>query len=418
MNTPNDELLTRLRTTFERGMDSVGDVDIADDVSRKARRIRRSRRLAAAAVAAAVLVAAPVSVASIRDVADRDPSNGPATQPTQTPTDPEARVVNVDLANLPAGDSPSVPYLVGVTWHSGDTSVDLDEGYSPFLTLPFGEHVFSDYVAGEGVDAYAIDDQPRHELGDDDGEHHSPVGGPDDTVWWIEPDRTEANPVHAAWKLARLSVDDNGTEQIRRFPIPGVWGGEGSGGPPVLHGFVGDDLVVTVTDTGEEQSHLVWFRGGDPTRRAELGPYESARLADPDSGIVFGVTGWSQSHICGDLFDARQLTPRWSSCDWSPVAISPDGSKVFALPSSRPPVNPSVAVLDADTGEVLMQLTMDGRRVDGYTTGVFEDEDTIDVSATQNHDHAVIRCSVSALACETAVPPSRERTHLSNPAYE
>ena len=181
MNTPNDELLTRLRTTFERGMDSVGDVDIADDVSRKARRIRRSRRLAAAAVAAAVLVAAPVSVASIRDVADRDPGNGPATQPTQTPTDPEARVVNVDLANLPAGDSPSVPYLVGVTWHSGDTSVDLDEGYSPFLTLPFGEHVFSDYVAGEGVDAYAIDDQPRHELGDDDGEHHSPVGGPDDT---------------------------------------------------------------------------------------------------------------------------------------------------------------------------------------------------------------------------------------------
>ena len=147
------------------------------------------------------------------------------------------------------------------------------------------------------------------------------------------------------------------------LPDPGRLGGEGSGGPPVLHGFVGDDFVVTVTDTGEEQSHLVWFRGGDPTRRAELGPYESARLADPDSGIVFGVTGWSQSHICGDLFDARQLTPRWSSCDWSPVAISPDGSKVFALPSSRPPVNPSVAVLDADTGEVLMQLTMDGRRV-------------------------------------------------------
>ena len=103
---------------------------------------------------------------------------------------------------------------------------------------------------------------------------------------------------------------------------------------------------------------------------------------------------------------------RWSSCSWVPVRFSPDGSTVYADPiNARGADANRHAVLDAETGDVLLVLSVAGQA--GYLdSAVFEDDEALLVSVDRFPPrgpavNAIVRCAVSSGHCETATPPQR-----------
>ena len=148
MNTPDNDLLARLRTDFQHEVESVPEVDLAAGVASRARRNRRQRVVLGAAGVAFVVAIVPVSVLAIRNATDAGRAPAPADQntnapprtdstppatTTQTDTSPrlEEHEVRLRLAQLPEGEAPAVPYLLNKKWYDGDTSVGSPETTGP-----------------------------------------------------------------------------------------------------------------------------------------------------------------------------------------------------------------------------------------------------------------------------------------------
>jgi len=77
VNTPDNDLLARLRTDFQHEVESVPEVDLAAGVASRARRNRRQRVVLGAAGVAFVVAIVPVSVLAIRNATDAGRAPGP-----------------------------------------------------------------------------------------------------------------------------------------------------------------------------------------------------------------------------------------------------------------------------------------------------------------------------------------------------
>jgi hypothetical protein len=107
----------------------------------------------------------------------------------------------------------------------------------------------------------------------------------------------------------------------------------------------------------------------------------------------------SRCAVLTDLDDVNE--GGWGSCDWRPESFSPDGSRVFALDTRTEGFGPRrAAVLDAETGEVLLDLTAEGTF--GFWPS-WESNDSVLLTMVED-DAAIIRCTVG-VGCELATDP-------------
>ncbi len=112
--------------------------------------------------------------------------------------------------------------------------------------------------------------------------------------------------------------------------------------------------------------------------------------ASPVSDVLVGMTRYDDgvSQPCaGAARDARLL---WlEKCDLTLEDLSPDGSRVVGYPGEGTPGQPRLAVLDAETGELLVEF--DGADGAVVQESAWEDDDHVLAVVAQDGDQAILR---------------------------
>lgn len=288
-------------------------------------RVHRTAALAAAALALAVVPGCA------EDAASPDAADDPSSPASDTPSQTESAVGEVDLlADLVDGEPPQVAFLQGTELVQPDGStVELTRSYDQFVLL--GEDIVAAYDDQGDRQVDVLDAAGRRV------ESHPLEGGfvvdtAGDAVAWAAPD-------------GELLVHADG-ETVS-------WGNQG--GPVTVGALVelADDVRVYVDNVDDRPPAWVGADGS-------VGTVEGLSVSDahPD-GLVAAQLSSTDDGSCSGVYDGDELA--WETCDHSLFRFSPDGRH---LQSSDPYLDglglSSIGVVDSATGEPLVTFRIDG----------------------------------------------------------
>ena len=340
-----------------------------EDVRASAYRIRRRRRVAvaggvAAVVAAAILVPTALLGGSPKSAEPEPVPPGPTITPGQT--------VPYDL-DAPLGDAPRVLYqhAADSVAIDGDGEHDLPSGTSQ--VVPYGDG-FLALADGENptpvqLRLYRLD--ADYEVVEDLG----PVGSAI---------RASADGRRAAWmevapNEAFLVVAEDG-EVVQRLPLP-----EGNIGYPV--GFTATGTVYNIEKLDG---------GGTWTWEVAVG---DERTPVPHLGYVWDASPVSDLVVGDTRFDSKKNLPcagavagselLWERCWYRLEDLSPDGSLVIGYPDEGIPSYQRLTVLDARTGEMVVEF--DGGRRATVVEAAWEDDGHVLAVVQQGNRQAILR---------------------------
>jgi hypothetical protein len=318
------------------------------DVRRRARRIRRNRAIGAGvAVAAALAIAVPAGLTmtgagprsgiepaspspspAVTGTVRIDPRSAPIGDPTAvTLVDVVAPSVTIDgeTTDLPETYDQITPYLDG--W----IAVVNDEGLLTYQQLSADFTVMDEFSPVSPLTVSA--DRARIAFAQYDGDH---------------------------WSVVDLDATGAREERLTSFP-PGP---EVAAVRPV--GFLPDSgLVVAQTDpsTGDEAAIVVSPDG--TTRRLDgfIKPISSS----PVSGLLAGQTSFTGDGSCWRVGDAGAGgggfgAVAWETCNHSLGEFAPDGNHLAAFAPYSDGGSPTMAILDADTGQPVVDFEVAGAR--------------------------------------------------------
>ena len=337
----NDRLEDQLRSSLNRTADArpVSTPDLGD-VFGRARTIRRRRTALVAGVAAAAVLAVVVPTAVIMRNDDGDrrgivPSTpGPSSTATPTPVSPPSASIATDA---PAG--------------LGIGGLSIGE-HSQWTYLDPQQHLHAD---GATIPANLL----THGGGNLTG--FTPYHG----GWILTYDDNTAAQVDSSGKIVRsgsggaiaLSSDDQQTA----FEIGGVvYAGISTGMSEAegswklkkgeyLAGYVGKGPIVT---NGSGRYAILLPDGTRTEVASELDP---AGIAASSQGeLVGGTIGTPATTYEGAVADAYTGKILWHN-EWRPMAFSPDGTYVAAVPVGDNGDPETYAILDARTGTVVAE---------------------------------------------------------------
>ena len=353
------------------------------DVRTRARRIQRRRTMAAGAAVAAVLaIAVPVGLT----VWGSAPRSG--VEPAAPPSTPVVTgTVRIDPRSAEVGEELALP-LINVDAPSlivGDETTTLPHDYSqltPYLDGWTGLAV-ADTAEGWISTVHVLDDELRviEEVTQATELAVSPDAG---RLAWAWYDGTR-------WVVVDRAAD--GSREERQIPMPP--------GPQEetlrAIGFLPDDgIVLARTDpsTGR-QTVLVLSPDG---RTTALPGFIRAGATDAAGGLVSGQTSFSGDGSCWKVVDTTtggEGTTVWDTCDYSLLAFSPDGEHVVGLTDYlTPDGSPTLAVLDAATGEPVVDFELVGSRtaVVGINPEmIWEDVETLVTTVATGGKQYVVR---------------------------
>lgn len=372
------------------------------DVRQRARRIQRRRTIAAgAAVAAALAVAVPVGLAMTGPGPRSD--FPPATQtPTPTITGP----VRIDPRSASEGDGPTVPLVV--TGEHYRLLLGGDEGALPMgwdQITPFGDGWLttrpSDNESGRVLeilnDAFAVEDGPVDSTYFTVSADGTRVAWPeyDGTRWQVVNSDTarESEPLHT-------TLPDSGEATVRTV------------------GFVSEDAVVAVRldPDGSETTYVAMG-----SRIERLPGLIHAVSASPVTGMVAGPTSIDveKAESCSAAVDGRARTGDviWETCDHQLAAFSPDGQHLVGLAEYFDGMgSPSLSILDATTGESVLDFELTGgrQRVVVVDPGVvWEDDQTLLATYIDGNQQYVLRLGLDGTVERVAGPVTNDDLTLS-----
>lgn len=419
----NDSFDDELRRSLHKQADGLPRVpDLSKGAISRAHGIRRRRQVAGIAAAAAlVAIAVPIGL-RVGDVMSngQDPiapaTTGP-TLPTPTatptatgPTDPTQSApttpdesdpttpgdtgpstandtvqVSLDLQAMPQGDAPAVPVLHGRTITGSGFEVEVPgSGFiGNFVAFDDGAYVQADdagstrlfRLAGDG----AVDD-----LGEasSSGFAASPDGR------WFAYSTNENGE-------RRLVLVDEVNDETSTLTLPGRQRA----------------YVVSVVDGTVYYSSELALR---PLYRWSAGQSKATQVADvqanavsPDGGLVVHFTAdpAQDEDSCGAVLDVASGSELWERCALIAKSFSPDGSLVVASGEVTDGYAPtSLAVLDAESGDVVRRFEPATDEPISFRNAVFEDETHLIVHAEQAGGTALVRCDVETGDCEAAEP--------------
>jgi hypothetical protein len=372
------------------------------DVRTRARRIRRRRTITAgAAVAAALAITVPVGL-SLTGPVQRSGVQ-PATQP---PTTVITGTVRIDPRSAPSSDTLAVPLLdVDTARLVADGEVtELPETYdqlTPYLEGWIG------VVNNEGAYSWRQLDADFQVVDEAATASRLAVSADGSRIAWAEHDDT-------GWYVVDVTAD--GSREERRTPLP-----EGIVEARVdVVGFVSDtEVVVTQTDPADGALTTLRVDGSAVT---PVPGFVRPWTASSATGVVAGVTRvLDDLSSCSAVIDAqtRTGTPAWDTCDHTLAALSPDGRYVVGLSSYLDGNgSPTLAVLDAATGEAVIDYELIGPRnsILGINDRMaWEDDDHLIVTMVSKDRQYVLRLGLDGTVERISAPGTElepERTSL------
>jgi hypothetical protein len=160
-------------------------------------------------------------------------------------------------------------------------------------------------------------------------------------------------------------------------------------------GFLDDDTVVYNSDVAEVFG--VARTGGETTPIDGLLRVDDASEAN---GLVSGLVSYGIDGGCSGVMDPGTGQLLWKSCDYSNLRFSPDGRYVVADASYFDgPGSPTLTVLDAATGKVVVDFKPTARRtVVGVSQSAWESDDTVLAYVDEGGDQAMVRLGLDGAA--------------------
>lgn len=369
--------------------DTVQDTSLTFDAVRgRARGIRR-RRMATATVSAVAAVALAIGGPVLLLGGGEDRSAPPPTA-TRTATSPE---VAIDLDALPEGEPARVPVAVDgqVRFPDGtefadtrDTIGDLVEAY------PYGDGYLASVEMGDGtlfnLDAAGVP------VGDAVRGSHSIAYRPGSAeLAWVTSDAQGGN--------AELHVGANGTE---RWSVPldvaPYLDSEITSASPV--GFIGDRVLV---NAGSVDARLLLVSEDGTTEVPDV----TAQASDDVHDVVVATTNSNGTTLfCEGVVSVVSGEALWDTCDYDLESFSPDGARVFAVSEET---GTGGHVLDAQTGEPVIELVGTQDADPSFTGAVWESADTLLVEVVQTGEdgaptYGLVRVDVSNRTVERVAP--------------
>lgn len=369
------------------------------DVRLRARRIQRRRTIAAgAAVAAALAIAVPVGLAV----------NGPAPRtdvPPATRTPQVTGPVRIDPRGADEGAAPGAPLVV-----TGEhprvlldgQEYDLGAGGWDQIT-PYGDGWLATRLADEDgrrvleilTDSFAAED------GAGEATHYT-VSADGTRASWAEYDGV------GTWRVVNSDLAREAE------PVHGSLPGSREATVRTV-GFLSPVEVVVAQvdpDDGTETTYVV--TGEDTT---ELPGFLHAVSASPVTGMVAGRISFSGGDSCSAVFDglARSGDAEWDTCDHELGAFSPDGTHLVGLADVPDGPSPTLSVLDAATGEPLVDFEVTGarQRVVGIAEAVWEDDETLLATYVDGNQQYVVRLGLDGTVERVVGPVTNDDFTLS-----
>ena len=340
-----------------------------EDVRDSAYRIRRRRRIAAsgavaAAVAAAVLL--PAALLGGSPSSDRPEPAPPA--PTITP----GQSAPFDL-DAPRGDAPRVLYerVADSVAIDDDGEHDLPRGTSQ--VVPYGDG-FLALADGENptpvqLRLYRLD--ADYNVVEDLGPVGSAIRASTDgrrTAW-----------MEVAPNEAFLVVAEDG-EVVQRLPLP-----EGNIGFPV--GFTATGTVYNIEERDSGGSWTWEVAVGD--QRTPVPHLGYVWDASPVSDLIVGSTGFDKKANLPRVGAVAGSELLWQDCCYQVEDLSPDGSLVLGYPDEGTPMFPRLTVLDARTGQKVLEFDGGGRAT--VVEAAWEDDGHVLAVVQQGNRQAILR---------------------------
>lgn len=361
--------------------------DLAGPAIRQAHGIRRRRRIAGG-VAAAALVAVGVPVGL--QVGDALPRGGQPIPPaTQGPDDSEITPsrVSVQLADLPAGPAPSIPYVDGSELLVDGQSIDLGADAADIGRVAYADGTAYYALRAEDGTLTLLEASP-----DDDGRGWSYGGGRSiDAGPWASPDGQYV----ALLADGALEVRNTTDGTVSSVPV---------GGANDLQSltFAGDELFFLA---GKGGTLMRWTIGADAATAVD--DVTRATAISPDGELVADQHEIDnlKARACTQMKSLSTSEVLWETCEFRVLGFSPDGRYAWGARAYADAYDTYAVVLDARTGRQLM-------RVDGpdpqsnpmvlFTHNLFESDTTLLLSLEQGESAALVRCDLANGDCERA----------------
>ena len=326
-----------------------------DEVEATAAGLRLRRRWLVLGSAGAVLVAG-VGVAAALGVGPAEPPKPPAALSS------EERAPFGPLGQYERTGLPDIPYLVENVLHDPDGSrVELPVT-RPRAAVRFQDHLYVTALRDDGDQLYRVDasgqvDAAWPTLGE------PAVARDGSTIAWLERRGADRLVLHRGAERQRID---------RTARIVGV---------------AGEVVVLNASDG-------VWVTNLRSTPRRLTGLRVATSVAD--EGIVAGIS--EDGAVLVDLL-GRVL---WSSPDWQPGPLSPDGRYVVAVGATRTRlVN---AVLDARDGSLVREFDWSSP-APGVLDVRWEGSETVLALAVDQGESAILRIAVADGEITRATPP-------------
>jgi hypothetical protein len=357
-----------------------------DAVRGRARHIRRRRNAVRGAVAAMVATIAVPSGLAVQTALDSPDGSTPP--PVASPTVSDAASprpgapVELTLTGLPQGDAAGLPYVLveekqlvtpGGTW-------DLDEAYTAMQPYNDGWIALGESVKGF-YDVVMLDADLREQVRRHAGS---------DTIT-ANQDGTQ---------LAWAERDDADTVTMFNAPADGLdplaWQVQTPEETPMqVVGFLDEDTVVY--QTGGVENEI-----GTATVGGEMTPVDGfidVSDASEANGLVAGRESYDDINgdgSCSGVKEPQAAKLLWKRCGVTIGEFSPDGRYVTAYPGMFDFAAPSLFVLDARTGDTVLEFSPEKgqEQIVGVQQVAWEDEDSILAVVVDGDQQGLVRAGL------------------------
>ena len=361
-----------------------------DAVRGRARHIRRRRNAVRGAVAAMVATIAVPGGLAVQTALDSPDGATPPPVASGTPSSASSSAnprpdgpVELTLAGLPQGDQAGLPYVLvdekqlvapGGTW-------DLDEAYTAMQ--PYNDGWIALGVSKKGFyDVVLLDadlrEQVRRHAGSD-----TIVANQDGTqLAWAERDDADT--------VTLFNAPSNGLDPL-------AWQVQTPEETPMqVVGFLDDDTVVYQTGGVENEIGTATV-GGTTT---PIDGFIDVSDASEANGLVAGRTSYDDLNgdgSCSGVKEPRATEVLWERCGVTIGEFSPDGRYVTAYPGMFDFAAPALYVLDARTGETVVEFSPEKglKRIVGVQQVAWEDEDSVLAVVVDGTTQQLVRANLA-----------------------
>ena len=384
----DQDLATRLGETMHRRADALHDTPLdLLDVRGRATSIRRRRR-AVAGVAAAAVVAAVVVPLSL--LPDGGGDRRLDLQPAETIT-PIERPVPLDPQAAPEGAAARIPYLDAAAKQliTPAGTYDLPEAYRQIV--PDGDGGWVALAQGTpGATGMTV------EMLDGDFRVVDASGAPSAALAIREDGGHVADVEYAGagrWRMVMTALP-----RVADYTYVDVATKSSEQAVHRAVGYVSDDsVVVEAMDPGTgRNSYRVVATDGTMT---PFDGFNRVVSASSVSGLVAGQTEFTGDGSCSGVLDPLDADPQpvWETCDHQLGAFSPDGTYVVGLAPYYDGIgSPSVGILDAATGEPVVDFVSGNDPASAATVAdaTWEDATTLLATVNQGTEEYLLRLGI------------------------